>query len=219
MIKNYLTETDLQGYLYEKDALRWTGQSDLSLSKAQAEQTVVLDMINRGYRAEISRPDLYLRTDTTTLTTALTGDSIEDTANRLRLAYNVTVRTGTTAIVLQGSNDESTWTTIQTQSITATGEGSFTFISAFKYYRINATVSGTLAFTAWLTEIVWDQFFKFKWLEVMLMNAGKGEDNKYTQYAIYFRNEYNDLFDKAKILIEENEEVVEKKTNIIDRHN
>lgn len=221
MIKNYLIEADLQGFLYEKDALRWTGQSDLSLAKSQSEQIVSQDFINRGYRAEISRPDLYLRSDTATLSSTTTGDSVEDTENRLRLCYNVTVRTGTTSLVLQGSNDESTWTTIQTQSITATGEGSFTFISAFKYYRVNATITGTLAYTAWLTETIWDLFFKYKWLEIILINAGKGEDNKYTQYAMYFRNEYNTLWDSAKILTDEDfdGEPEQRKTNVIDRVN
>lgn len=223
MVKNYLTETDLQGYLYEKEYYKWTGQTDLSASKSQAEQVVVLDFINRGYRNEISRPDLYLRTSTDTISADSTGTSYEDTGNRLRLAYNITVRTGTTSLVLQGSNDEETWTTIQTQSITATGESSFIFISGFKYYRINSTITaGTLAFTAWLTETVWDSFFKNKWLEVLMMGAGKGDpESKFTNYALYFKQEYDNLWNTAKILTDEDNdgEVEEKKTNVIDRLN
>lgn len=202
--------------------LRFTGQSDLSAYKSEAEQVVLVDAINKGYRAEALRPDLYLRTSTDTLSASETGTSYEDTANRLRLAYNVTVRSGTTSIVLQGSNDEEDWTTIQTKSITAEGAGSFVFISAFKYYRINSTITaGTLAFTAWLTEIVWDSFFKYKWLEVALMNAGKGEDNKYTQYALYFKQEYDSLWDKTKLATDTDfdGEMEQAKTNVIDRYN
>lgn len=195
MLKNYVTETGLQGFVYEKDLYLWTGQTDLSASKERAEQVVINDFINRGYKPLALRPDLYLRTSTSTLSSDTTGTSYEDIASRLRLAYNVTVRSGTTSIVLQGSNDEVTWTTIQTQSITATGEGSFVFLAAFKYYRINAVITaGTLAFTAWLTEASYDLFFAYKWLEIILMNAGKAAESKYTEYGKYFLEQYEKLW-------------------------
>jgi len=196
MIYNYLSETDLQSYLYPKDDFRWTGQTDHSSSKSEAEQVVLLDFINSKYSLLALRPDLSLRSDTATLSADSTGTSYEDTGNRLRCGYNVTVRTGTTSLVLQGSNDESTWTTITTQSITATGAGSFVFVSAYKYYRINSTITaGTLAFTAWLTETIFDNCFKYKWLEFILMTAGKADpDSKFTNYAMYFREMYKEIF-------------------------
>lgn len=199
MIYNYLSETDLQGHLYEKDYYKWTGQSDLSSLKSDAEQAVLLDFINSKYKLLALRPDLSLRSSTDTISASSTGTSYEDTGNRLRCGYNVTVRTGTTSLVLQGSNDETTWTTITTQSITDTGRGSFVFVSAYKYYRINSTITaGTLAFTAWLTETIFDNFFKYKWIEFILMNAGKAEvDSKYTSYALYFRQMYNELWEKG----------------------
>lgn len=199
MIYNYLSETDLQGHLFEKEYYKWTGQSDLSTPKSNAEQTVLLDFINSKYRLFALRPDLNLRSSTDTIAASSTGTSYEDTGNRLRLAYNVTVRTGTTALVLQGSNDEATWTTITTQSITDTGAGSFVFVSAYKYYRINSTISaGTLAFTAWLTETIFDKFFLYKWLEFILMGAGKADpESKFTNYALYFREMYKELWEKG----------------------
>lgn len=197
MLSNYVNETYLKTFVPELAHFLWTGETTFDGLKQASEQIVSAEFINSDYRPLALRPDLYLRTSTDTLSTNATGTSYEDTANRLRLAYNVTVRSGATSIVLQGSNDQSTWTTIQTQSITATGAGSFVFISAFKYYRINATVSGTLAFTAWLTETIFDLFFAYKWLELILMNAGKGDDNKYTQYALYFAQLYKDLWAKG----------------------
>jgi len=49
MIYNYLTEADLQGHLFPKDDFRWTGQTDHSASKGDAEQAVLLDFINSKY--------------------------------------------------------------------------------------------------------------------------------------------------------------------------
>lgn len=198
MLYNYVNETYLKTFVPELTQFLWTGETTFDAQKQAAEQIVTTDFLTSEYKPLALRPDLYLRTSTDTLSDSSTGTSYEDTANRLRLAYNVTVRTGTTSLVLQGSNDESTWTTITTQSITATGRGSFVFISAFKYYRINSTITaGTLAFTAWLTENIYDLFFAYKTLELILMNAGKTEDNKYTQYALYFAQMYKDLWAKG----------------------
>jgi hypothetical protein len=200
MLKNYTTETYIKTFVPELTRYLWPGETTYDAQKQAAEQQVTMDFISSSYKALALRPDLYLRTATATLSADETGTSYEDKCQRLRLAYNVTVRSGTTALVLQGSNDETTWTTITTQSITATGESSFCFITAFKYYRINATITaGTLAFTAWLTETIFDLFFAYKWLEGILMNAGKTSDSKYTEYAKYFLEMYNALWQKGII--------------------
>ena len=201
MLANYTDEIYLKGFVPELSRLLWSGETDYSKQKEKAEQIVSMDFLVSSYKALSLRPDLYLRSDTSTLNADTTGTPFYDAASRLRLAYNVTVRTGTTtSLTLQGSSDQVTWTDIKTISITATGADSVVFISAFQYYRINATItSGILAFTAWLTETIYDLFFAYKWLELILMNAGKGDQNKFTEYAKYFAEQYGLLWQRGII--------------------
>ena len=176
----------------------WSGETDYTKQKVKAEQIVLNDFINRGHKATILRPNLDLRTSTDTINTSSTGTSYEDTQTRMRLGYNVTVRTGTTSLVLQGSDDEATWSTITTISVTSTGISSEVFLTPYKYYRINSTITaGTLAFTAWLTETNYDLWFAYKWLELILMNAYTNEDDQYYKRMEWFKNAYNDLWDSA----------------------
>lgn len=208
-LKNHVDETYLKTFVPELARYLWTGETTFNGFKQAAEQVVVNDFINRGYRALALRPNLNLRTSTDTLTADETGVSYEDTFSRLRLAYNVTVQSGTTSLVLQGSADETTWNTIQTQSITAAGEGSFVFLTAYKYYRINldVTAPGSLAFTAWLTEASYDLWFTYYWLYLILINAGKANENKYTEYADRFLKMYETLW-ASGIILDENSATV-----------
>ena len=207
-LRNYITETQLQGYLYEKTRLLWQGQTDFSIAQTQADGEVLRDFITTGYTLMQLRPDLFLRTDTATISASTTGTSYEDKCQRLRLAYLVTVRTGTTSLVLQGSNDETTWYTVSTQSIVDADIsiiGSFTFTAVYKYYRINSTITaGTLAFTAWMAETIFDSLYLYRWLYVILINAGKAQENKYTEYANIFLNMYNDAWAKLIVWLDTN---------------
>lgn len=222
MLKNYIDETYLKGFVPELARYLWSGETTYDKQKQSAEQIVLSDFINKGYNTVIIRPDLYLRSDTDTLSASSTGDTITAYGIRMRLAYNVTVRTGTTSIVLQGSNDDETWNTIQTTSITDTGSGSFVFLNSYTYYRINSTITaGTLAFTAWLTETNYDLWFAYKWLELILMSAYTNEDDQYYKRMEWFRNAYNELWNGAVILSDDDfdGEVDTSKSNVIDRLN
>lgn len=211
-IKNYTNETYLKTLVPELTRYLWSTESNFDGFKQAAEQVVLSDFLNRGLKVIALRPDLDLRTSTDTLSADETGVSYEDIHTRLRCVYNVTVRTGTTELVLQGSEDEITWNTIKTESVTATGEGSFVFIQAYKYYRINATISaGTLAFTSYLTESNYDLFFAYYWLYLILINAGKGNENKYTEYANVFLGMYNSLWANG-VVVENN---TKQKTSIV----
>lgn len=221
MLRNNIDETYLKGFVPELTKYLWNGETDFSKQKQSAEQMVYLDLSNRGYDTASISPGLVLRDDTDTLSANSTGDSVEDVANRGRCCYNVTVRTGTTSLVLQGSNDEETWTTIATQSITATVSSSFLFLGGFKYYRINSTVTGTLAFTCWLAETIYDALFTYKWLELIMLDSYTEENDQYYKRMEYFRNEYNRLLDSGKLQKDDDFDGTEEtaKTNVIDRVN
>ncbi len=211
MLRNYLLETDLAQLEPEYIRYLWSSQTDFSGFKTMSEMIVKNDFVNRGYSAKALRPDLMLRTSTDTISASSTGTAFEDLYSRTRLAYNVTERTGTTSLVLQGSTDNSAWVTIETQSITATGEGSFFFIEGYRYYRINSTITaGTLAFTAWITEGIYDLFFLYKWIELIMFDAGKKKDTKYNDAYLKYKADYDALWDSV-VLTDDNGVVEESR--------
>lgn len=205
MVKNYLTETDLQRLVPElaNDVYLWTGQTNHSAQGVEAFNYVRQDLINRGYN---------LRQLMIPLTLSTTG--VEDTINRLRWVVTATV-IGTA--IIYGSSDNSTWTTIQTETISATGVTSYLLSDAYKYYK----VGGTATFTSELVDTTFDGLIKYKWIEFIMMNAGKGGDSKYTEYALYFSKMYDDLLNKMQIPVDTDAdgEVDETKSSVIDRTN
>jgi len=205
MVKNYLTETDLQRLVPElaNDVYLWTGQTDHSAQGVEAFNYVRQDLINKGYN---------LRQLMIPLTLSTTG--VEDTINRLRWVVTATV-IGTA--IIYGSSDNSTWTTIQTETISATGVTSYLLSDAYKYYK----VGGTATFTSELVDTTFDGLIKYKWIEFIMMNAGKGGDSKYTEYALYFSKMYDDLLNKMQIPVDTDAdgEVDETKSSVIDRLN
>lgn len=205
MIKNYVTETDLQRLVPElaNDVYLWTGQTDHASQGIEAFNYVRQDLINRGYD---------LRQLMTPLT--LTTESVEDTINRLRWVVTATV-TGTA--ILYGSTDGDTWSTIQTETISSAGTTSYVITQTYTYYK----VGGTATFTSELVDTTFDGLIKYKWIEFIFINAGKGENSRYTEYALYFSKMYDDLLNKMRIPVDTDSdgETDTTKSSVIDRTN
>jgi hypothetical protein len=214
-LRNFVDVAYLETFVPEIAQYKWTTQSSILTYRQAVEEKVLGDFSNRGYKFSELRPSLVLRSSTDTVAVDTTGASFNEEHERRRLVYNVTVRTGTTALVLQGSNDELTWDTITTQSITATGEGSFLFVAGYDYYRLNSTITaGTLAYTAYLTETSYDRLFAYYWIYLVLLNAGKGEDNQYTQYANVWLKLYQDEWASVALLLDDNGVIEASSQNI-----
>ena len=205
MIKNYITETDLIRLVPElsNDSYLWTGQTDHSNQGIEAFNYVRQDLINRGFN---------LRSLMIPLT--LTTSSAEDKINRLRWVVTATA-TGT--VILYGSSDGTTWNTIQTTTLSATGTTSYVITETYQYYK----VGGTATFTSELVDTTFDSLIMYKWIEYIFMNAGKGEGSKYTDYALYFAKMYDDLLNKLRIPTDTDAdgEVDETKSSVSDRLN
>ena len=122
----------------------------------------------------------------------LSTTSAQDKINRLRWVATVTV-TGT--IIIYGSADGTTWNTIQTTTISATGTTSYILPETYLYYK----TGGTATFTSELVDTTFDGLIKYKWIEFIFINAGKGTDNRYTEYALYFSKMYDELLNKMKV--------------------
>ena len=206
MIKNYITETtDLQRLVPElaNDTYLWSGQTNHSGQGIEAFNYVRQDLINKGYNLRQLMTPLELSTT-----------SAEDTINRLRWVVTCTV-TGT--VILYGSEDGTTWNTIQTETLSATGTTSYIITQSYLYYKIG----GTATFTSELVDTTFDGLIKYKWIEFIFINAGKGTDNRYTEYALYFSKMYDDLLNKMKVPTDTDEdgEIDTTKSSVIDRTN
>lgn len=226
-MKNYCTETDLKGYFPEIADYLHNGETDFAKFKLAAEQDVASDILNKGYLLRQLQTPLNLINDTVTASDV--SDAGSDSSNRLRVVYNVTAfsEAGNT-FTLQGANEDeedTDWNDIETVTVTATGENSFTFTQAYKFYRVEYTIaaSGSLNFQVDLIEINYDRLFCYKWLELILMNASKAVNDKWWDKMIYFRESYNDKLGAMVISVDadddgETTELESSSTNLTTMH-
>jgi hypothetical protein len=201
-MKNYTNETFLKGFVAPLSKYLWTGQTTYNSQKSNAELIVNNDFVSKGYRNSFIQVPLVLR-ESETISANETGLAIEDNLVRMRYVYTVSVFTGTAkTIVLMGCNEEDgTFETVNTFTITSTSANMTGIISdSYKYYKLVSTVpDGTLNFTFKLVETSYDLFFAYKWLELILMDSFKEENDQYYLKMIEFRKMYNDLWNNVVI--------------------
>lgn len=185
-LKNYIAETDLEGFVPELDQYLFTGETDWSKQKTRAEQIVIADLVNKGFQLRNLRPELTLSTST---------DSDEDVANRDRCVVVCTAFTSTAVVTVTGTNDtDDAYVTAGTSSnITATGTSSFLLDDRYKYYKYSNT--GTATLTVFLVESSnYDLLFIYKWLELILRNSVVQENDAYHIKANWMRELYQNLW-------------------------
>lgn len=187
-MNNYVTETDLKGFLPELARLLWTGETTYDKQKLQAEQIVVSDLISKGYLIRQLQPKFSLD---------ITGiESTEDTMNALRF---VCIADSAGTIELLGSNDNENFDTITTLTFTALNYAtaqSYYITNPYKFYAVDTTETG---YEAFLIEIVYDRLFAYKWLELILMDAYTEKNDQYYEKMLYFYGMYNDLIGNMTI--------------------
>lgn len=190
-MKNFITETELKGYIPELTKYLWTGETDFSKQKTRAEQIVISDLIDKGYTVRQLQTGLYLSET----------DGVEDERNGMRFVVNATAGTGT--VTLLGSGDDDTYETATTLAITTTGETSVLFTYPYRYYKI--TLGGVTG-DAYLIETNYDLLFAFKWLELIMCDSFKEAGDQYYTRMEYFRNMYNEKLGRMKITVDADED-------------
>jgi len=209
MLKNLLTESYLHQFVPEPEltAYLWAGETNYSDLKTASEQVVLNDFINRGYSVRLLRPELALSTST--------GE--EDIGNRNRIVVVASAVTGTATVTITGSDDDSTYTTAGSLSVTATGTTSGLLTGLYKYYKYST--SGTITITSvGLVESNYDLFYAYKWLELIFMSAVGSEGDVYDMKRIMFKEMYNELFASAKLWIDTDEDGELNNTETINTH-
>ena len=185
-MRNFVTETELKGYVPELVKYLWTGETNYTKQKGQAEQIVYSDLLDKGYALRTIQVPLEL-----------TDESVEDTNNGLR--WVVTPSAGTGDVILYGSNDNETWTEVETLAFSSTAEQTYLLSTTYKYYYIDSDITCQ----SFLYETGYDLLFAFKWLELILMNAVKNEGDQYHIKAQYFMDCYNSKINGMAIAVDE----------------
>ena len=211
MLRNNVTEEYLKGFVPGLEYLLWTDETNYDKQKEKASQIVFNDLQLKGFRPYELSPELSLRSSASIdATETLTG--LQDSMNRFRLVLqNISQTTSGKALTFQGSNDNSTWTTIETIELTPLSVIEYTllFYQSYKYYRLVTTVlSGTIDYTAFLTETKYDLLFAYKWLEIILRDAKTTADDQFAIKEIDFRRDYNDLLNSGKYELDTNNDGV-----------
>ena len=181
MIKNFITEDYLRGILPELDSYKWSSESDFSNFISQANNEIFEELRKKNLKLNKLMPELFLIDSGTVISDAgtYTGDSAEDTLNRLRFVYDVTTFSGTNdkTLTIQGSNDDVTFYTVESIAISETGIDSMRISEIYQYYRITFTqTEGSITLSAYLIETTYDDLFAYKTLELIMRNVKK-EDN------------------------------------------
>jgi hypothetical protein len=210
-MKNYTDETFLKGFVPALTKLLWAGETTYNAQKEKAELIVRNDFIARGYNLAFIQVPLILR-ESEVITEDETTAAVEDTVTRLRYVYSVPTWTtgGTKTITLQGCNTEDgDYTNLNTFTITAvtTTDATGYISDVYKYYKLDTSMTtGTLDFTFKLVESTYDLFFAYKWLELILMDSYKNENDQFFLKMLEFRNLYNELWNNVSINEDVNED-------------
>jgi hypothetical protein len=210
-MKNYTDETFLKGFVPALTKLLWAGETTYDKQKANAELIVRNDFVARGYNIAFIQVPLILRESEVITEDELTP-AVNDEVTRLRYVYSVTTFTagGTKTITLQGCNTEDgTYTDLNTFTITAvtTTDATGYISDVYKYYKLSTVVTaGTLDFAFKLVESSYDLFFAYKWLELILMDSYKNENDQFFLKMLEFRNLYNELWNNVSINEDTNED-------------
>ena len=207
MLRNLLIESDLRAYIPNIDLVQWTGTDDYSAQIEAAEREVRDDLYSiMGLKSSSLRPDLTLNAGTTSITSSTTSSEIEDEADRKRLVCNVTAFSGTShTVTLEGSNDETTWTTVTTLTITETGVESALLPLQFTYYRsVVAVSSGAMTANIYLTETIYDTLFAYKTLAIILQALIKTDGDQWSIKASYFHEMYEKKLSTYKMFYDAN---------------
>lgn len=217
MIRNYIDEDYLSGYIPNLDSLLFTGESNFNKQKVLAEIEVANDFINSNYKGLFTRNDLILRSSGTTISST-TSETIsnEDKLTRLRWVVDVKVLTGVDkTLILYGTNDSGdNYTELNTMTIGTSNVGSIisqTLAVPYTAYKVTATVpSGTLDYASSMTETGYDTLYVLKWGSIIMFQNFKKEGDQWHSKYIEFKKAYENEF--AKFVVNYGDEINEEDT-------
>lgn len=129
MLKNFVKTSDLKRYYPTLDQNLWKGSNDFSLQITQAFEMVSNDLWSRGINPRQVMLPVSIATGSGTLVPS----------NFKRLSFSTSTANGT--LTLLGSNDDSTYVTVETIDIDNSTDQIIE--DTYKYYKYSSTVTMT----------------------------------------------------------------------------
>lgn len=174
-----------------------TGQTDWTNHFEDALTELIEDVRSMNFNVRKLCKRLSLESSVTK-TAAFTGTkSSEDVLQRIRVVINATakVTSGTIVFTLQGTNDSSseTWTDVQTINVTATGITSALIDVIYKFYRINLTSMGdstSITYSSYLIETTFERLHLYKTMQLIYRSLMALDGDVWAAKM----KEYNDLY-------------------------
>lgn len=154
MLKTYVTNEDIIEFEPSLDDYLRSTQTDFQDQIDKTFEILVQDLKSNGLKIKNLCTPLSLQSSVTK-TTSFTGTGVEDEIERRFWILTVTANTGTCTFTLDGSNDNTTFTTIIMQAITGTGTYTNLVTDLYDYYRVN--FAGTSA--TYSSSLVEESFF------------------------------------------------------------
>lgn len=209
MLKCYIDDEYLINYEPEILNFLWAGQTDFSSFITSATSIVFADMNKLSSDSRYIMPELILRSSGSTSSSAsVTGTEKLETINRNRIVIiPVTVTGYDKTLTFKGSNDNVTYSTISEYTLTTSDSEtqSYVFNEVYNYYRIDfVQTSGTVDFTCYLVESVYDNIFAYKTLELIFSNQKK--DERYKEISEMYKTRYNELIKSLFIYEDKNKD-------------
>lgn len=175
MLKNYINQQYLKGFAPALEKYLRIDETDFSKQKEKSEQIVINDFIRKGYDVRELMTELELG-----------SDAVEDELNRLRF---IATATTTATVTLQASNDNETFENVLTLNFTGSGTKTDLLNQSYTYYKVSGDYS-----SAYLVESIFDLFFAYKWIELILSDMSVNPDDNYAIKSEMFSMKYADLF-------------------------
>lgn len=188
MLKATVTTADLTKYEPMLADYYRTNQTDWADVLVKAQEVLEADFKARG---------LLLRRLCKPLSLTDATKSEEDEVERTRLTFTLGGTVGTTTLVLQGTNDESseTWTTITTAdtlSYTTASEKTTTFSDTYKYYKLTKTGTATIS-SIYLVERSFELPKTYLAIAMAFKTLQSQIDGLWEQKSADYMDEYNKM--------------------------
>lgn len=192
----------IKTYLQTKNLLESEPKLTDYLDSDFGDYETYIDNAYRELNKDIRNKGLDMRYVCVPLT--VTDDdepSAEDTINRSLLNLNITAITGSASIQLTGCNtSDGTFIDIDTINLLETGIAHLEFFDFYTYYKIVST--GTITFTATLTESIYFHLHLYKTLAIIYLSMERVSGDKWFEKRLDYEDKYMQALDKAKLYID-----------------
>lgn len=213
MIESYLVTADVNNREPDLVNLYPSGETDWSDFLTDAFEELTQDVRDGGWNIR-KLCKRYSLQSSVTKTAAFTGTitTNEDNLQRLRLVINCTAKTGTgsVAFLLEGTDDDgTTYETVTTLSVTATGNTTTVFTKVYKDYRLSITGFTTITsmtYSAYLIETTFERLHLYKTLEMIWRIQNRLSGDIYADKETKYKSMYDDKLTSTQFAYDEDDD-------------